>query len=522
MPISSDSRAVVIGAGFGGLAAAARLAHAGLRVTIVEAAAAPGGKARALPGPGGPVDAGPTVLTLRRVFDELFHDLGDDLDRRIRLTPARILARHGWEDGARLDLHADPADSEAAVEAFAGPRAAAEFAAFSARCRRLFEALERPFMRAQRPTPLSVAGALAPSALRLLRDMAPGRSLASALEGAFSDPRLRQLFGRYATYVGGSPFQTPAMLMLVWHAEASGVWRAEGGMHALAAAVADLAQRAGAELRCGQPAARIETHRGRVSAVTLESGERLPAEVVVFNGDLEALARGLLGPLPGPPRRLAARRSLSADVWAFTARAEGFPLIHHNVLFGPSSAAEFEPIARGRRPEAPTLYICAQDRGDAAEPPPGPERFEIILNAPPTDPAAAPDPQEPERCLATLSRRLETWNLSLWPMPERAALTPPSGFARRFPGSDGAIYGDSPHGATAAFRRPTARTRLPGLYLAGGGTHPGPGAPMATLSGGLAAQAAISDLASTPRFRPAATPGGISTPSMRTRGAPSR
>ncbi len=503
---TSQVDAVVVGAGFGGLAAAARLAHAGAEVLVVETAQAPGGKARAMPSAAGPVAAGPTVLTMREVFDALFGELGDLLDARIGLERAEVIARHGWEDGARLDLFADRAASEAAIRDFAGPRAAAEFAAFDARSRRLFRAFEGPVMRAPAPSALSVALALGPSAPALLAEMAPGATLWSALGRAFSDPRLRQLFGRYATYVGGSPFLSPALLMLIWHAESAGVWRVSGGLQALAAAVADLAARRGARFRHGAQVARILQAGGRASGVELTTGERIAARAVVFNGDPDALARGLLGPTGGVPRRRPSERSLSADVWAFAARAEGFPLLHHNVLFGPDPAAEFDPIfARGQRPRAPTLYICAQDRGDDPAARTDPERFEIIVNAPPGA------PEEFELCLSILTDRLALWGLRLDPTPTRSDLTSPQDFARRFPGTEGAIYGSNPHGATAALRRPTARTRLPGLYLTGGGAHPGPGVPMATLSGGFAAAAALKDLGSTPRFRPAATPGGTST-----------
>lgn len=497
---------VVVGAGFGGLSAAARLAHAGLDVLVVETAEAPGGKARAMPSVAGPVAAGPTVLTMRGVFDALFQELGDSLDARVGLSRAEVIARHGWEDGARLDLFADPAASEAAIRDFAGPRAAAEFAAFDARSRRLFRAFEGPVMRSPAPSAMSVALALGPSAPALLAEMAPGATLWSALGRAFSDPRLRQLFARYATYVGGSPFLSPALLMLIWQAESAGVWRVAGELQALAAAVADLAARKGARFRHGAEVARILQDRGRAAGVELADGERIAARAVIFNGDPDALSQGLLGPTGGVPRRRPSERSLSADVWALAARAEGFPLLHHNVLFGPDPKTEFDPIFdRGQRPRDPTLYICAQDRGDAAAAPEGPERFEIIVNAPPGA------PEEFDLCLSILTDRLARWGLTLSPTPTRSDLTTPQDFARRFPGTEGAIYGSNPHGATAALRRPTARTRLPGLFLAGGGAHPGPGVPMATLSGRFAAAAALKDLGSTRRFRPAATPGGTST-----------
>jgi 1-hydroxycarotenoid 3,4-desaturase len=124
-PLSdARNRVVVVGAGIAGLAAAVRLAHAGLSVTVLERHAGPGGKMRALPSEAGPVDAGPTVLTLRGVFDALFASIGERLEDHIELVPQEILARHFWPDGSALDLFADETRSRAAIHAFAGARAA--------------------------------------------------------------------------------------------------------------------------------------------------------------------------------------------------------------------------------------------------------------------------------------------------------------------------------------------------------------------------------------------------------------
>ena len=192
---------VIIGAGVGGLATAMRLCAHG-NVTILEAHDAPGGKMRTVPSDAGPVDAGPTVMTMRPVFEELFQSDGARLDDHVTLVPETILARHHWQDGSTLDLFADPRASEDAVGTFAGAKSAREFRRFSKTAAQLFNAFEGPMMQSAAPS----QDALTRHVMRhpsLISAMAPGLSLARKLALSFSDARLRQLFGRYATYVGG-------------------------------------------------------------------------------------------------------------------------------------------------------------------------------------------------------------------------------------------------------------------------------------------------------------------------------
>jgi 1-hydroxycarotenoid 3,4-desaturase len=519
--IQRSSRVVVIGAGMGGLAAAIRLAQAGCTVTVVDAMAGPGGKMRTVPSVVGPVDAGPTVLTMRSVFDDLFALAGQRLDDHLTLIPQPILARHWWPDGSTLDLHADLEASAQAVNVFAGPKAEVQFRRFDALTARAFALFEGPVMQSPKPQ----IGAIVTGALRnpgLWPMLMPGMTLARSLAMQFSDPRLRQLFGRYTTYVGGSPYRTPAVLGLVWQAEARGVWAVQGGMHQLALGLERLATQVGVTFRYGVKVDKIAEHWGCVNAVFLNDGTSLQADQVVFNGDPAALTTGLLGRAAKEalPPTAAYPRSLSAQVWSFAATIKGpqgaKPLIHHNVFFGRDPRAEFLPISRGEPATDPTLYICSQDR--ALGPVTGPERFEIILNAPA---ATSPTENEDQRCRDMTLHQLDRFGLTFDPLPTSADLTTPTRFAQMFPASMGSIYGRSPEGAMAAFQRPPARTALKGLYLAGGGAHPGAGVPMAALSGKHAAEAILHDRTLASRSGQTATLGGTSTGSATTASAPS-
>lgn len=518
---------VVIGAGMGGLAAAIRLAAVGCRVTLVEAAAAPGGKMRTLPSVAGPVDAGPTVLTLRKVFDDLFALAGERLEDHLTLLPQSILARHWWADGSRLDLTGDTDRDARAIVALAGGREGMAFRRFDRLAQRFHRAFDAPVMQAPRPRIGAILRATL-AAPAIWPALLPGLSLARLLRWQFRDPRLIQLFARYATYVGGRPTHAPGVLALIWRAEAEGVWAVQGGMHRLALALADLARRLGVDLRLSTPARRILRQGGRVTGVELAEGLTLPCAACVFAGDPAALAAGHLGDGLGAvvPARATSPRSLSAWVWSFAATVDGPlapDLIHHNVVFATNPKAEFGPLGKGRMPDDPTLYICAEDRA-AGPPPPGPERFEIIVNAPP----GRPDhPEDYAECHARTFQRLRQMGLTFTPEPGPQALTTPAQLDRLFPGSMGSIYGRSPEGTFAAFARPSARTSLPGLYLAGGGAHPGAGVPMAALSGKHAAAAVLADLhlgdlTSASMSPLTAMPGGTLTGSATTGRAPSR
>ena len=476
-------RVIVIGAGMGGLAAAIDLARRGADVLVLERAATPGGKMREVMVDGHPIDAGPTVFTMRWIFSDLFEDAGASLDEMLTLVPVGTLARHAWRRGGRLDLFADIERSADAIGDFAGTDAARGYLAFCKRSREIYQTLKSSFISAERPTPMSLAKRVGFSNLGALLRTAPTKTMWAALGEYFKDPRLRQLFGRYATYTGCSPFQAPATLMLVAHVEQEGVWQVQGGMRRVADAMATLAERQGGSFRFGVDVSEIIIERDRATGVILKGGERIEADAILFNGDTSALSQGLLGPAArNAVKPVAARdRSLSAITWCLKAKTSGFPLHHHNVFFAENYQEEFDAIFKRRTIcGSPTVYICAQ--GQARD------RLLILINAPAGMSDDALDIKEMERKTFGL---LDACGLEV--EPDGAAVTTPATFENLFPGSGGALYGRANHGAFTSFQRPGSASAIPGLHLAGGTVHPGPGIPMATMSGRLAAARVLGD-----------------------------
>ncbi len=514
-------RVVVVGAGMGGLVAGLLLGAQGHAVTVLEKNDRPGGKLREVVVGGRGVDSGPTVFTMRWVFDAIFAAVGASVDDHVRLVRADILARHSWEDGSTFDLHADRAASADAVGRLAGAKEARGYLDFCQRTEEVFQSLNASFMENPSPSPIGLARNAGLSGLVALARIKPFTALGKVIEGYFRDPRLRQLFGRYATYCGSSPFEAPGPLMLIAHVEQTGVWLVEGGMMRIAEALEALARVRGVAFSYGAEIAEIIVRDGVAQGVRLASGETVEADAVVFNGDPAALFSGLLGEAARPAAApwKPKERSLSALTWSIRGKAEGFPLSRHSVFFSADYAREFADIFRERTlPADPTIYVCAQDRDAsvAGVAPDGDERLLLLVNAPARADDRPLSQAEIATCETRVKERLARAGLSLSAPTGQRRTTTPSDFARLFPGSGGALYGRASHGWAASFQRPGARTPIKWLYMAGGAVHPGPGIPMAALSGRHAAQAVAADLASTATLHKAATPGGTSTRSAKT------
>jgi len=509
----AERRVVIVGAGIGGLAAALLLAVHGVAVTVVEKELAPGGKVRRVTVNGAAIDGGPTVFTMRGVFDELFAAAGAKLEEYVRITPAENSARHWWGADNYLDLPADAAAREGAIGRFAGAKAAAGYRTFSAEARRIHDILEQPFMRSSRVYPPGLMWRIGLSRIGDLLAIRPYESLWKVLGEHFADQRLRQLFARYATYCGSSPMQAPATLMLIADVEARGTWLVEGGLSALAAAMEQLAREHGATFRYGTPVSEVLGER-RAQGVRLADGQRIEADAVIVNADPAALASGRFGPLG---RRAVAsfaprHRSLSAFTWLMEEHVSGAPLVRHNVFFSPDYPREFADLAAGRVPQSPSVYVCALDRSATGKPRAAgqPERLQIIVNAPANGDTHTYLPEEIDQCTQRMLERLQTCGLTLAPTATPYVATPET-FEHLFPSTGGALYGRASHGWAASFLRQSASTKIRGLYCAGGSTHPGSGVPMAALSGRLAAMTVLKDLALTAQSAPAAMPGGMST-----------
>lgn len=505
----------VVGGGIGGLTTAICLARDGANVSLFEKEANVGGKVRVEIVAGQAIDVGPTVLTMRHVFDDLFASCGESLDDYVSLSSCSHVARHTWPGGAQLDLHTSVDKNADAIAQFAGPKEADGYRRFAAYAESIYETVKGPFLDAQRPSIASMMRDAARIGFSSFRTIDAHRTMWKSLSSFFKDERLQQLFGRYATYAGSSPFDAPATLHLISHVERVGVHIVQGGMIELANALVRLAKKMGVRIHREAHVSEITVACGRATGIRLANGEWFESDAVVANCDTNALAAGLFGKeaARATPSVARGRRSLSALTWAVVGKAEGAPLGHHNVFFSDDYENEFSELFGERRfPSSPSVYVCAQDRIGDRENNGNEERFFVIVNAPANGDRSAvsqhSNEKEIEQCESAMFRCLSRAGLSLSVREMKRAS--PIDFERRFPATGGAIYGQAAAGPFSALSRPAARTNIGRLYLASGSGHPGAGVPMVAISGELAAQAVTEDLALTRRSLRTATSGSTS------------
>lgn len=508
------SRIVVIGAGIGGLAAAARLAATGHQVTVCEAAGRVGGKlgafARQTPLGAFGFDTGPTLLTLPQVFTDLFAQTGDPLDRVLTLRRLDTIARYRFADGTEVDTMRDLGRQRDAFDAALGTGAGAAWQRVIDRGAAIWRAVEQPIFGTElsRRTAFRLAARL--RHVEDLRAVAPGRSLRGLARTLLTDPRQRLMLERYATYEGSDPRRAPAALAVVPYLEhVHGAWYVEGGLHRIADALATRVTERNGRIRLGTAVHRVLVEGGRVAGVLTDDGERLPADVVVCNADAHLLYGTLLAePEPelksataGRPvrRHVPPADSLSGFVILLGLRGRTPGLAHHTVSYGRAPYDdEFDAVfGRRNRParpvDDPVIYLNAPR--DPAMAPDGHEAVYLLVNAPRDGrrgargeydwPAPGVATRYAERILDLLAER----GMDLRPRVQFCEVRSPADLARDTCAPGGAIYGRVQHGPLATLQRPANRSRVGGLFLVGGSTHPGGGLPLVAMSGKIVAAA---------------------------------
>lgn len=479
---------VIIGAGVGGLSAAIRLAAAGQRVLILEQNAQVGGKMGEVTEAGFRWDTGPSVITMRHVLEDLFRAAGRRLEDYLTLLPVEPLTRYFYPDGVVLDATRDLPRMAEQIERIE-PRDVEGYLAYLSYAARLHRITGPAFIYGD------------PVSLRTFRQ-APlhdwvhvdgWRTMHRAICSFVRSPHLRQLLGRFATYVGASPYRAPATLNVIAHVELTGgVWYPQGGVYAIARALERLARELGVEIRTGVRAERIEVRQGRAAGV-IAAGDFIPARHVLSNVDIAATYARLLPSGTAPARTLRtlteAEPSVSGFILLLGVRSEHPQLAHHNIFFCADYAREFDDIfTRGLPPSDPTVYVAITAKRDPAHAPPGCENWFVLVNAPPLGPRfdwAQRAGEYRDHVLATLAQR----GVDIRERIVVEKMLTPLDLERLTGARRGALYGASSNDPLAAFHRPPNRSReVPGLYFAGGAVHPGGGVPMVMLSGAAAAR----------------------------------
>ncbi|MDX9993397.1 MAG: phytoene desaturase family protein [Anaerolineales bacterium] len=475
----------ILGAGIGGLSAAIHLAARGRQVIVLEQNPAVGGKMAEITAHGFRWDTGPSLITMRPVFEELFQSAGRRLEDYLTLLPLEPLTRYFWPDGVRLDLSRDLPKTAAQITALE-PRDLEGYLDFLAEAARLARITGPVFTYGPPPALASLKHVTLKDALSV--DVV--HSLQESIERRIRHPHLRQLLGRFATYVGASPYLAPATLAVIAHVELTeGVWYPQGGIYAIARAYEKLARELGVEIRLNTRVKEICLHGGQVSGLILENGEILPAESVISNLDVTS-TYGLIQSKRAA-RRLDTlkRRDVSCSGMILLLAVEGThpDLAHHNIFFSSDYRHEFEQIFSARiLPDDPTLYLCVTSKTDASHAPEGCENWFVMSNAPALDSASST--VDKAAVTETLLTRLASLGLDVRNKIRYQQLLTPLDIQQRTGAYRGALYGVSFNDRFAPFKRPHNRSEFEGLYFAGGSTHPGGGVPMVTLSGKLAAE----------------------------------
>ena len=478
-------KAIIIGSGIGGLAAAIRLSLKGYEPHLYEKNSENGGKIGELRLDGCRFDTGPSLFTLPLLVDELFTLAGENPREHFNYVPLASSCRYFWDDGALLNAWTDRNRFAEEAERVTG-ESREKVLGFLDECAELYELTSGIFIFSpfyqfdnfRKPESLNVA--------RNFRKLNAFSTMHGVISSRFKSPKLVQLFDRYATYNGSSPYRAPGTLNVIAHLEHNmGAFFPEGGMRDIIRALEKLAVRCSVSLHNGSEVRSVVRDGSRITGIETDDGF-IPASVVISDVDVISFYRKLLKEEKPARRQEKQERSTSALIfyWSMKRRFEELDL--HNIFFSADYPGEFRALRRGKVAGDPTVYVFVSSRVVPGDAPAGKDNWFVMINVP------YDSGQDWEQVKASaresiinkLSSRLGCELREF--IAAESVLDPPL-IEKLTASNRGALYGSSSNSPFSAFRRhPNVRKKYENLWFVGGSVHPGGGIPLCLASAKIA------------------------------------
>lgn len=482
MTSQHNKRCAVIGAGVSGIAASIRMRNKGYDVTVYEANGFPGGKLSSESNNGYRFDMGPSVFTMPSYVDELFMLSGKNPRDYFNYTQLDPVYRYFFEDGSMLDAYHNKEGFAEAMAKTTGD-SKEDIIRHLNRTETIYHLTDEVFLQNSLH---KFRNFLTWPVLRGVLNfgkIGAFDTMNGANEKSFKDPRLVQIFNRYSTYNGSSPYLAPATLNVIAHLEiAKGAYYPEGGMYSITTSLVQLAKDIGVKFRFSTPVREILTENKRIKGVRTDQGEE-QYDVVISNMDVYNSYRLLMPNAKKPRKTLDQPKSSSGVIFYWGIKKEFEQLGLHNILFSADYRKEFETIFKHKTiDEDPTIYINITSKHTPSDAPPGCENWFTFINVPNNngqdwDQLIA---EAKKNIISKVNRILKT---DIEPLIEAEMVFDPRVIENRTSSAFGAIYGNSSNNKFAAFlRHANFSKEIKNLYFCGGSVHPGPSIPLCLLS----------------------------------------
>jgi phytoene desaturase len=496
----NPQKIVVIGAGIGGMCAAARLARVGHQVAIYEASDQPGGKCRTEWIGRYAFDTGPSLLTIPAVFRDFFQRTGKHMGQVMELDAVDPSFDYRFHDGTSISFsNLSRKKTLETITRVRGDQSAQQWDAVLNRAERMWDVSREPFVESELKSPLSLL-----KRRHLLRDLRIIAPRATLRDFGLTDPYLAKIMDRYATYSGSDPRKAPAVLSTIAYIEESfGAWHIKGGIGTLATHIAERCEKVGVAIHLNSPVSEILTKGNRAVGIKLADGTAIDAGIVISNADAGFTYNSLIKRATRTVKKIRKQQaSLEPSLAGFTLllglRPSAHPqLSHHTILFPENYDAEFDAIFTQKIPvEKPTIYICSPHDASMVKSE-GHQALSVLINAPRHSKNAEEgfdwsDAVFVQKYAHSIIDQIEASGIPIRERLDLLEVRTPLDLQNAVNAPGGSIYGTSSNGPRAAFLRAKNRSPIKNLYMVGGSAHPGGGLPLVGLSAEIVANAITS------------------------------